>query len=293
MIVRGRWIPFVLVLALVFAACSSRTKAQGTGTGASGSPTAGTTSTVSPGAKGGSGGSSTGASSTPGGTGAAGQSYRDGGSVGEMARAYLRRSPATELRVEVDWVTGREPSSSTLDHLRSVLLSVADKPEGIIVEKDQALPAGPDQWRLADIVSLERTARQRHSSGNTATMWIVYLNGSFGESDGTLGLAYTASSAAIFRDRMDDATTALLLESEIERSVITHEAGHLLALVNIGYHSRINHEDPQHPHHSSSQNSVMYWQIEDVSIRSLLNGGPPADFDDSDRADLKMLREGG
>jgi hypothetical protein len=35
----------------------------------------------------------------------------------------------------------------------------------------------------------------------------------------------------------------------------------------------------------------MYWSVEDISIRNVLRGGPPPDFDDADRADLAMLRE--
>jgi hypothetical protein len=61
--------------------------------------------------------------------------------------------------------------------------------------------------------------------------------------------------------------------------------------VNIGYRSRFNHEDPAHPNHSNNPGSVMYWAVEDISIRNVLRGGPPPDFDDADRADLAMLRE--
>jgi hypothetical protein len=63
-----------------------------------------------------------------------------------------------------------------------------------------------------------------------------------------------------------------------------------MALINFGYHSAYNHEDSSHPHHSNNPNSVMYWAVEDVSVRNILRGGPPADFDDADRADLTMLR---
>lgn len=123
-------------------------------------------------------------------------------------------------------------------------------------------------------------------------MWLVFLNGSLAQNSDALGIAYSASAAAIFRDRIDAATTAVLLASEIERSVLAHEVGHLLALVNVGYRSRIAHEDPAHPHHSNNDESVMYWAVEDVSIRNILGGGPPSDFDDADRADLEMLKRG-
>jgi hypothetical protein len=219
-------------------------------------------------------------------------SYDDDGPLGAMARTFLRSSPARRLVVEVDYVQGRAPSTTALNHLQQVLSSVCDKPGGVTVQRGSALSSNGGSYTIDDIKAIERSARGARSNGDTAAIWIVYLDGSLADSSGALGIAFEASAAAIFRDRIDDATTAVLLASEIERSVITHEVGHLLALVNIGYRSRIAHEDPDHPHHSSSDDSVMFWAVDDVSIKNLLGGGPPDDFDDADRADLTMLRNG-
>jgi hypothetical protein len=52
-------------------------------------------------------------------------------------------------------------------------------------------------------------------------------------------------------------------------------------------------EDPEHPGHSRSRESVMYWAVESNLIAELLGAGPPTDFDDADRADLAALRSGG
>jgi hypothetical protein len=216
--------------------------------------------------------------------------YADDAGVGAMAKTYLRGSPATSLSVEVDWVSGRDPASSALDHLTSILRRELDKPAGITVSLGNRISSGRSSWSLADLQSLEAANRSRHSGGTRATIWICYVDGTFAENVGALAVAFSASSAAIFRDRINDATTSLVLEPEIERSVIVHEVGHLLALVNIGYRSRFDHEDPQHPHHSNNPDSVMYWAVEDVSVRNILRGGPPSDFDDADRADLAMLR---
>jgi hypothetical protein len=209
-----------------------------------------------------------------------------------MARSYLRASPASRLVVEVDWVAGREPGATALDHLRRVLADVCDKPGGVIVERGGEIASARSSYGRSDITSLERANRSRRSAGDTATMWVVYLNGSFADDEGALGVAYEASGAAIFRDRIDDATTAIVNAGRIESAVLTHEAGHLLALVNIGYRSRVNHEDPEHPHHSRNRDSVMYWAVEDVSLRTLLAGGPPREFDQDDRADLEALKAG-
>jgi hypothetical protein len=214
----------------------------------------------------------------------------DDGSVGSMGRAYLRRSPATSLVVEVDWVSGREPASSALAHLKAILVRELDKPGGITVTLGNQISSSTQSWSLAAMVALERANRNNHSGGSRATMWLCYVGGSFGPNRNALAVAFSASASVIFRDRLDDATSSFVIEPEIERSVVTHEAGHLLALVNLGYRSRYDHEDPAHPGHSRNPDSVMYWAVEDISIRNVLRGGPPSDFDTDDRADLAMLR---
>ena len=217
--------------------------------------------------------------------------YDDDGAVGAMARTYLRRSPASSLTVEVDWVSGREPSQIALEHLTAVLRRELDKPGGITVRLGNRIASGTSSWSIAALAALERRNRASHSSRAQATMWICYVDGSFAANANALAVSYSASSAAIFRDRIGDASSPVVTAPAIERSVVVHEAGHLLALVNIGYRSRFNHEDPAHPNHSNNPGSVMYWAVEDISIRNVLRGGPPPDFDDADREDLAMLRE--
>ena len=187
---------------------------------------------------------------------------------------------------------GREPSPSALNHLGAVLGRELDKPSGVEVRRGAPVNTSRSSWTVEDLLALERSARSDRSGGSRATMWIVFLGGTFEPNENALGVSFAASAAAIFRDRIDDATSALIIASEIERSVLVHEAGHLLALVNIGYQSRFAHEDAAHPNHSNNRDSVMYWAVEDISLRTLLSGGPPDDFDTADRADLSDIRAG-
>ena len=207
-----------------------------------------------------------------------------------MAKTFLRSSPATSLTLELDWVSGRDPNASALDHLSSILHRECDKPAGIEIRKSDQIASGRSSWTVEELVALEQRYRSFHSGGSRAAIWMVYVDGSFGPNQDALAVSFSATAAAVFRDRLQDASSSLVPESAIERSVITHEMGHLMALVNIGYTSKYNHEDPQHPHHSNDRNSVMYWAVEDISVRTILRGGPPDDYDTYDRADLAMLR---
>jgi hypothetical protein len=207
-----------------------------------------------------------------------------------MARVLLRAAPARRLIIEIAYVSGRKPTQQALDHLTAILRRESMKPDGITVVAGAQLPGSTTSYSLADIVGLESKYRHVHSSGSVATIWIAALNGDYAQASGTLGLAFRATAEVLFEDQIQQAANLFVSADAIERSVITHETGHLLALINIGYHSAYAHEDPRHPHHSRYQSSVMYWAIEDTSISTILSGGPPDDFDQYDRADLALLR---
>jgi hypothetical protein len=216
--------------------------------------------------------------------------YDDDGSVGTMSRVFLRRSPARALSIEFAYVSGRTPQGSAIAHLTSILRRELDKPDGITTTVGNSISSSKTSWTLDDLRALERASRSRHSGGSRATMWFAYVGGRYAENPNALAVTFSASASVIFRDRIDDAATSVVLEQGIERSVLVHEAGHMLALVEIGYRSRFDHSDAQHPYHSNNPDSVMYWAVEDISVRNILAGGPPDDFDDADRADLAQLR---
>jgi len=207
-----------------------------------------------------------------------------------MAKIFLRAAPARRLVIEIDYVSGRRPSAQAVDHLKTILQRELAKPDGIVIDVDSEIANTRESYTLNNLRSLERQYRGLHSNGDEATIWIAGLNGSYSGGNSTLGLSFGATAFALFEDQIQDAANVFVSASAIERSVITHEMGHLLGLINIGYHSHYDHEDPQHPHHSKYDTSVMFWAVEDTSIATILRGGPPDDFDQYDRADLALLR---
>ena len=107
-------------------------------------------------------------------------------------------------------------------------------------------------------------------------------------------MAVDASTVALFKDSIDDAENIFRRPSaeKIENSVLVHEAGHLLGLVNLVYTSPADHEDSDHPGHSNNEDSVMYWAIESASISNFFDNELPTEFDSDDIADLEGLYDG-
>ncbi len=147
----------------------------------------------------------------------------------------------------------------------------------------------------SDLVEIEKRNRDHYSSKNVMILYVLYVNGVFAADSEALGVAYESSAYAVFAERIREAAaTPLVPAPAIEQAVIVHEMGHVLALVNIGYTSPRNHQDPQHESHSNNTDSVMYWAIDNVGIASLLEGrpSPSTRFDADDLADLADLKSG-
>lgn len=213
----------------------------------------------------------------------------DRAGIGAMCRPYLR-GDVPRLVVEIDAQPGAAPARAAVDHLASVLGDVLDKPGGVRVAHEE-IPGRARTWTRDEVRELAQQHRDRSSSGDELVMYVLALRGQFERTE-VLGLSFSATEFAIFPDTIGTVSTLLGGRAAVERAVLVHEAGHLLCLVNLTYRSDIDHEDPEHPHHSGDRASVMHWSIETDAIAQFFTGPPPADFTDNDRADLDGLRDG-
>lgn len=217
----------------------------------------------------------------------------DDGPVGANGRAYLRGDRGRVV-VEVDVQDGASLPSGALDHLRATLAGLTASE--VVLDVDGVFASERTDWSTADLRATSDATRDVRSDATTATLHLLVVRGGHvrdGETTSAIGLAYSASQIAVFPDRWSDLGGSLLGTSEqVARSVLVHELGHLLGLVNLTYTSAIDHEDPDHPGHSSNRGSVMYWAIESTAIGQVFSGPPPDTFDDADLADLDALRSG-
>jgi hypothetical protein len=211
--------------------------------------------------------------------------------LGALCRTYLR-DQVPRLVVEADWQAGAAPAAGVLDHLLAVLRGVARKPGGAAQAGSRTGPGDPERvWRVADLRREADRVRTQRTSPGQAAIHVLFVRGRFTERD-VIGVAHSASEIAVFPDAIGGLSTLLGGQPRVQRSVLVHELGHLLCLVNLSYRSHHDREDPAHPHHSTDRSSVMYWAIDTTAVGALFTGPPPDDFTAQDRDDLRRLAVG-
>ena len=217
------------------------------------------------------------------------------GIPGGLTMACLSSEKYTSMVVEVDYDSGYMPEQSSIDLLKTRLQEVCDKPNGIEVTFTETDFGQSGSWTADDV----REKAWMHKSadpmtGSTLYWQALFPAGEYSNGD-VLGVTVDASTVAIFKDAIEDAEGPFFSRpsaEEIENSVLVHEYGHLLGLVNLVYKSPVDHEDKDHPGHSNNEESVMYWAVESADLSNIITGQLPDDFDNDDRNDLAGMLSG-
>ncbi len=210
----------------------------------------------------------------------------DAGPVGANGAAYLRGDRPVVI-LEIDVQEGAVLSDATVEHVRSVLARESNA--SVEVRRGPATTTRNEAWTADQLRAAASSTRDVAHSDEVAVLHLLVLRDGY-EDDGVLGLAFSSSSAVIFPDQWSDLTTALLSGGRIARAVTTHEVGHLLGLVGLYEAPTSDHEDPEHPGHTTDRDDVMYYAVERSIIATL--DGIPVDFGPATRADLAAIREG-
>lgn len=257
---------------------------DGGGSGCGGSGGSGGSGSGSDGGSGGSGGS----------TGGTGDPLTENltSESGDFATDYLQPDPYDSLLIEVDYVAGHAPDADALDGLVAALEEVLDKPGGISWTLSDEIPdqASP-VWSIQATEDLEVEYRESYHDvdAGEAVISIVYLDGNSEQDpdDGgyILAYAYHGSSIIMFQERLEQSSGGLLGGS-VEETVLIHEVGHLLGLVDNGIDMVTDHKDPDHGDHDENEDCIMYWAVNSPNVADLLLSGQPT-FDEACRADME------
>lgn len=206
---------------------------------------------------------------------------------GASANELLSSSTYSSLKIEVQYMPGYAPDAAAVSHLQSMLAGIVNKPSGIsIVTKE--IPASPGQvLSVNDIIQVERANRTVFTSGSQLGVYILYTNGSY-TAESTLGVAYKNTSVALFAKKIHDNSGGLgqASRTKLEATVVEHEMGHLLGLVDLGSPMQANHKDGAHGNHCNVSSCLMYYAAETTDILGFLVTGSIPSLDAGCRADL-------
>lgn len=208
------------------------------------------------------------------------------GPVGSLGPRYLRPAESERVLIQVLVQEGAAPQPRVPERIRSVLAQLSGKPVSVATA---AIAGGPRSWTgdelraLADGSSPPQTPEQ-------AVLTLLYLRGGFADNERAVGVAVRGDVAAVFAERVTEASGVFGDRDAVEDAVSMHEVGHLLGLVDLVVDT--GRADPEHPGHSPNEGSVMYYAVESTLLGSILAGGPPRDFDRDDLDELARIRNG-
>ncbi|WP_228445536.1 M12 family metallo-peptidase [Chryseobacterium nakagawai] len=215
--------------------------------------------------------------------------YNHTRSVGASANDLLSNNKYNSLSIEIQYMPGYPPDSQAVEHLKSFLSSYLRKDNGITISLRE-IPGTPSSSLSADdIRKIENSNRTVFTGGSTMAVNILYTNGQYTGNANTLGIAYRNTSVALFGKTIHDNSggAGQTSRTKLEATVLEHEIGHLLGLVDLGTPMQVNHKDSSNGNHCNNQNCLMYYASETTDILGFLTTGTIPQLDNNCKVDLK------
>lgn len=187
-------------------------------------------------------------------------------SVGASAHDLLSNDKYTSMVVEIQYMKGFQPSSEAVDAMRSFFNARLSKSKGIAFVYTEIPAQGKGSYSLDDVVAIENASRTQFTSRKEIALYFLFLDGNASTDTQdlkTVGEAYYNTSMAVFQKTVLDNTGGVGQADEfvVEATVITHEIGHLLGLVDLGSDMQNNHVDGEHANHCINEDCLMYWLV--------------------------------
>ena len=213
--------------------------------------------------------------------------------VGDSAAELLSSEHYTSLVVEIQAVQGFAPTPQALERLKTFLETRLNKPDGItIVSNADIAPPGATHYSIEDVARIEDKTRRHFPEGRKMAAYFLFLDGGSTEDTESfriLGHAYGNTSMALYEKSIRDLSGGLGEPSRetVESSVLLHEFGHILGLVNTGSPLQSSHQDTPHGHHCSNPDCLMYYTVNTSDFLANLLGGDVPELDSACLSDLR------
>ncbi|SCY91932.1 hypothetical protein [Flavobacterium caeni] len=212
--------------------------------------------------------------------------------TGSSAHDFLSDSRYRSLVIEVFYVDGFRPQTQTLTNLKNFMQARLHKPDGITIIETQIASPGLAPYDINEVAQLESAIRTKYNAGNILTMYLFFADGGTATDTASqfiLGSAYRNTSFVMYETNIHNSSGGVGQPSRVglETTVILHELGHLLGLVNLGSPMQTPHEDGAHPKHCTNENCLMFWEAGGSGILGMMIGGNLPQLDADCLADLQ------
>lgn len=213
--------------------------------------------------------------------------------VGSSANDILSDKKYKSITIEIIYMTGFQPTDQAVENLKQLVTNRCNKPDGIHVVFREIAAQGKSSYSIDDVKTIENDNRKEFTYKKDLATCFIFLDGPSNENQGSamvLGQAYFNTSMVIYEKSLKD-NSGGFGEPELyklESTVINHEFGHILGLVNLGSAMYNSHQDTAHGAHCDNTNCLMYWEVETGNVfNNLIGNSPIPDLDENCLRDLK------
>ncbi|MBA3829999.1 MAG: hypothetical protein H0X33_13745 [Taibaiella sp.] len=199
--------------------------------------------------------------------------------LGASAKDLLTAAKYTNVTIQVQYMGSYQPDATAINNTVAFLNSVCNK-SGITFMATQIPSAGMDTLTLSNVELIEKQNRTAYTSGSTLALYILVTDGVYSQPN-VLGVAYRNTSLCLFGKTIFSHSGGFGQISRLtaESTVLEHEMGHILGLVDLGTPMVIGHKDATNGNHCNNSSCLMYYATETMDMFGMLgmSSAPPLD----------------
>ncbi len=210
--------------------------------------------------------------------------------VGASAVELLSDQTFKKLTIQIVYVAGFKPEGTAVNQLTAFLNNRINKPEGIFVQVSEVPAPERESYSTDDLREMENRYRTAFTQDEELSVFVFVADGNYSTDDNVLGVAYRNTSLALFGQKIHEVSGGIgqPKRSLLEATILNHEFGHILGLVNAGTPMQANHQDVAHGRHCIEETCLMYWSVETGDfVANLLGQTSPPSLDEHCQNDLR------